>query len=92
MSMSSDGSAAEGRPSTPKLPLVVDPTEPVSVEMVKVGPGGTALAPVLVLPGNVRICVDAYSTDADAVRWWYDLGSAAMSASLCYPAGSGSAR
>jgi hypothetical protein len=90
--MSSGGLARSGHPSTTNTPLVVDPTDSVSVEMVKVGPGGTALAPVLVLPGNVRVCVDAYSADADAVRWWYDLGTAAMSASLCYPAGSGSAR
>jgi hypothetical protein len=65
---------------------VVDPADPVSMEMVPVGPGGKVLAPVLVVAG-LRVCVDAFSADADAADWWYALGTTAMSASLCYPDG-----
>jgi hypothetical protein len=63
---------------------VIDPAEPVSLEMVPVGPGGRVRAPVLILPGDVHLYLDAHSTDADAADWWYTLGTAAMSASLCY--------
>jgi hypothetical protein len=73
-----------GRRPAPEAPLVFDPAEPVSVEMVPVGPGGKVTAPVLVLPGAVRICIDAFSGDAAAADWWYGLGTAAMTASLCY--------
>ncbi len=87
------GSMSSGTPAgcscrcTPDVPLVVDPTEPVSVEMVPVGLGGKARVPVLVLPG-VRLCVDAFSVGEDAAKWWYEVGNAAMSASLCYLDGS----
>ncbi len=68
----------------PGAPLVVDPTVPPSVETVPVGPGGKASAPVLVLPGGVRIYTDVFGADIDAVEWWKDLAVAALYASLCY--------
>ncbi len=83
-----DGQTRCGCQSAPCAPLVVDPAEPVSVEMVPVGLGGKARVPVLILPGGVRVCVDAFSVGEDAAEWWYDLGNAAMSASLCYLDGS----
>ncbi len=73
-------------PEPPPPPLVVDPAEPPSVDVLLVGPGGKALMPVLVLPG-VRVCVDGLSTDIDAAEWWKDLGVAAIYASLCYQGG-----
>jgi hypothetical protein len=39
--------------------------------------------PVLVL-GGVRVCVDAFNGDDEAADWWFGLGTAAMTASLCY--------
>ena len=65
-------------------PLVVDPTEPPSVETIVRGPDGKISAPALVLPGGVRICTDTFGADADAVEWWKDLAVAALYASLCY--------
>ncbi len=87
MAIMSDGAPSRGCRCASNASLVVDPADPVSMEMVPVGPGGKALVPVLVFPG-ARVCVDAFSADADAAQWWYDLGTAAMSASLCYPDGS----
>ncbi len=100
MAIMPDGRAGCGCRCAPRSPLVVDPTEPPSVETVPLGPGGKASMPVLVLPGGVRVCVDAFAADIDALEWWKDLAVAALYASLCYqgeeslsyPGAEGSAR
>ncbi len=84
MAIMPDGRAGCGCRCASNAPLTVDPTVPPSVETVPVGPGGKASAPVLVLPGGVRICVDGFAADIDAVEWFKDLAVAALYASLCY--------
>ncbi len=84
MAIVPDGRAGCGCRCASPTPLVVDPTESPSVETVPLGPGGKAQAPVLVLPGGVRICTDTFAADIDAVEWWKDLAVAALYASLCY--------
>ena len=83
MSIVHDGCTGCGCRCASHAPLVVDPAVSPSVETMPVGPGGRALAPVLVLPG-VRICTDALAADADAVEFWKDVAVAALYASLCY--------
>ncbi len=92
MTIMSCGTAGCGCRCVPSAPLVVDPAEPVTVETLPVGPGGKALAPVLILPGGLRVYVDAFATDADAAGWWENLGTAALYAALCYQDENGSAR
>ncbi len=71
-------------PLIPPAPLVADPAELVSMETAPVGPDGEAFVPVLLLPGGLRLHVDASSTDLDAARWWHELGVAALLAAMHY--------
>ncbi len=92
MAIMSCRGAGHGCRCAPSAPLVVDPAELASVEMVPAGPGGRVLAPVLVLPG-VRVRVDAPIPNTQAARWWHELGMAALLVAMHYDeAGSESAR
>jgi hypothetical protein len=68
----------------PSAPLTIDPAEPASMEMVRFGPGGRALVPVLVVKPGVRVCVGGFSADIDAVQWYEDLAVLALHMARCY--------
>jgi len=58
------------------------------VRLYRPGPGGPVSGPVVTLPGNVRVSVDAGASGSAAAAWWRELAVTALyAASCCEPPG-----
>jgi hypothetical protein len=53
------------------------------VRLYRPGPGGSLSGPVVTLPGNVRVSVDAGASGPAAAAWWRELAVVAMYAAMC---------
>jgi len=58
------------------------------VRLYRPGPGVLSSGPVVTLPGNVRVSVDAGASGPAAAAWWRELaGTALYAAACCEPPG-----
>jgi hypothetical protein len=78
----SDGTSGGGLRSNLSVVLIVNPSEPATMEQPPQRPDWFALRPSLVLPCGVRVCVDLASSDVAAAKWWDGVAVHAAYASM----------